>query len=103
MRRNEVINYPVQGAAFHCLLWCFIRLSKEIKKRGWKTRLIGQIHDSMVLDVYPPERERICKLIKRITTVELAKEWTWINVPLSVTIEIGDVDGDWTTLKEIEN
>lgn len=100
MRKNEIINYPVQGAAFHCLLWCFIRLDKTMREKGFKSRLIGQIHDAMVIDVDPSELTKVSKLVKRITTVELAKNWKWINVPLSVEADLGDVDGSWATLKE---
>lgn len=99
MRKNEVINYPVQGAAFHCLLWCFIQLDKIMREKGWNSRLIGQIHDAMVIDVDPDELAKVSKMVKRITTVELVKNWTWINVPLSVEADLGDVNGSWATLK----
>jgi DNA polymerase I-like protein with 3'-5' exonuclease and polymerase domains len=100
MRRNEVINYPVQGAAFHCLLWCFIRLDAVIREKGWGSKLIGQIHDALVIDVVPDELQKISKMIKRITTVELAQHWRWINVPLSVEADLGTVNGSWATLEE---
>ena len=99
MRKNEVINYPVQGAAFHCLLWCFIQLDKIMREKGWNSRLIGQIHDAMVIDVDPAELIKVSKLVRRITTVELAQNWKWINVPLSVEADLGTVDGSWATLK----
>jgi len=56
--KNKVINYAVQGAAFHCLLWSLIRLQKELKKRGMKALIVGQIHDSMIADVPENERDR---------------------------------------------
>lgn len=99
MRKNEIINYPVQGAAFHCLLWCFIRLDKVIREKGWNSRLIGQIHDAMIIDVDPTELPKISKMIRRITMQDLAQNWKWINVPLSVEADLGDVDGSWATLK----
>lgn len=99
MRRNEVINYPVQSAAFHCLLWCFIELDKRLTEGGYRTRLIGQIHDAVVLDVHPEELNKVSKLVKRITTKELAKAWKWINVPLSVEADLGPVDGSWASLE----
>ena len=102
MRKNEVINYPVQGAAFHCLLWCFIQLDKFFAEKGWKTRLVGQIHDEITLDVAPDELLKVCKIVKRVTTVDLPKAFKWINVPLEVSADLGDVDGSWATLKEFK-
>ena len=46
--RNDVINYPIQGSAFHCLLWSLIRLQKELRRRKMESRIVGQIHDSIV-------------------------------------------------------
>ena len=95
MTKNHVTNYPIQGAAFHCLLWSFIQLDKVLYSGGWKSRLIGQIHDSLILDVYPPELEKLMKIIQRITTVDLRKHWDWINVPLIIDAEICGIDKSW--------
>lgn len=38
MGKNDCINYPVQGAAFHCLLWGFIQLDRYFSEKGFKTR-----------------------------------------------------------------
>jgi len=102
MGRNDCINYPVQGAAFHCLLWSFIRLDTILDRFNYKTRLIGQIHDEIVFDVYPPELEKILILAKEITCKELPRTWKWINVPLSVDAEVCDVDASWADKKKIE-
>jgi len=100
MRKNQVVNYPVQGSAFHCLLWSLIRVHKILKKRNYQTRIIGQIHDSIVLDVYPPELEAVSKLVKKTTTKALQQEWDWIILPLKVDAELGRVDGSWASLEK---
>lgn len=95
MGKNDAINYPVQGAAFHCLLWSFIQLDALMLKEKWDTRLIGQIHDSILFDVHPDELDHVLETAKRITEVELAKEWDWINVPLQIDAELCKVDESW--------
>jgi DNA polymerase I-like protein with 3'-5' exonuclease and polymerase domains len=100
MRKNQVVNYPVQGSAFHCLLWSLIRVHKILKKRNYQTRIIGQIHDSIVLDVHPPELEAVSKLVKKTTTKALQQEWDWITLPLKVDAELGRVDGSWASLEK---
>ena len=97
MGKNDAINYPVQGAAFHCLLWSFIQIDKIMQEQNWDTRLIGQIHDSIVLDASPDELEHVIKTVREITCVELPKAWTWINVPLDVDVDIYPVDNSWAT------
>ncbi len=95
MTQNEVSNNPVQGAAFHCLLWAFIEVDQIMQKEQWDTRLIGQIHDAIVLDVNPAELNHVAKVIRRVTCVDLPKAWPWITVPLDVEMDICPVDGSW--------
>jgi len=101
MTKNDAINYPVQGAAFHCLLWAFIQLNKFLTTYKWKSRVIGQIHDAIVLDVDPKELNSVIGHIKKITTEDLPKAWDWINVPLDVDFEVCPVDGSWAEKKEL--
>jgi DNA polymerase I len=102
MGKNDAINYPVQGAAFHCLLWTFIQLDKHIMEHNLKSRLIGQIHDAFVLDVYPPELEMLSLIIRRITCKDLPEAWKWINVPLDVDADLAGVDESWADVKPFE-
>ena len=93
MDRNDVINYPIQGSAFHCLLWSFIELARliyEVQKLD--TRLIGQIHDSILFDVHPDELDFVLEMAKRVTCEDLLKAWDWIIVPLSVEMELCEED-----------
>ena len=102
MERNSVINYPVQGSAFHCLLWSFIELDRIMRHEQWNTKLVGQIHDSILLDVYPPELDHVLKVIKRVTCHDLILNWPWIIVPLEIEAELSDVDLSWYHKKEIK-
>lgn len=101
MSRNDAINYPIQGSAFHCLLWSFIQLDRALNA-NWESRIIGQIHDAIVLDVFPPELPALIQKIRQITTVDLPEAWKWINVPLDVEFEVCGVDEPWAMKKEIK-
>lgn len=102
MGKNDAINYPVQGAAFHCLLWSFIQLDKLMIEERWKTRLVGQIHDSILFDVKPKELPHILESAKKVTEENLPKAWDWINVPLLIDAELCEVDQSWYYKKEID-
>lgn len=95
MSKNDTINYPVQGAAFHCLLWCFIQVDKISREEHWNTRLIGQIHDSMLFDVDPNELTHVYKTVKDVASKRLPEEWKWIIVPMDVDAEIAQVNKSW--------
>lgn len=99
MGKNDVINYPVQGAAFHCLLWTFINLTNAMEQSGMKSRLVGQIHDAIVLDVHPDELIDVFNLAQEIGVKRLTENYKWINVPLEIEAELCPVDGSWADKK----
>jgi len=102
MGKNDAINYPVQGSAFHCLLWTLTKLDEYIIKEGLTTRIIGQIHDSIVLDIYPPERTEIVNKVKEIVGVLLPRAWDWIVVPLDIEFEMAGVDESMAQMEEVK-
>jgi DNA polymerase I-like protein with 3'-5' exonuclease and polymerase domains len=102
MRKNEALNFPVQGPAFHCLLWSFIQVNKLIRKEKLNSRVIGQIHDSMVIDLDPAEEEYLLPKIQHIMCVEIKKHFKWIIVPLKIEAEISKIDGNWAEMEEVK-
>jgi DNA polymerase-1 len=101
MDRKQVCNYPGQGTAFHCLLWSFIQLDARMRKEKWDTRLVNQIHDSVILDVHPDEREHIIDTAQEITTVRLAEHFPWILTPMVVDMALAPINAPWSEKKEI--
>ena len=89
------MNAPIQGAAFHCLLWSFIQVDRIQREENWDSRLFAQIHDEMLADTHPDELEHVARTIHRVTTVDLPNEWKWIIVPLEVEADLCPVDGSW--------
>jgi len=102
MDRKQCVNYPIQGSAFHCLLWSLIRIQKLFHRYNMRSLIVGQIHDSMLMDVLNRERKDVLEIIKHVTTVDLAKHWKWICVPMRVEVEASPLGGSWFEKKEIE-
>lgn len=96
MRKNECINTPIQGAAFHCLLWTFIEIDRIAREENWDSRPVGQIHDAIVLDVAPTELDYVFETVRRVACEDIRKAWPWIIVPLDVEADICPVDGPWS-------
>lgn len=98
--RNEVINAPVQGSSFHCLLWTLIQLQREIESRGMKTLITGQVHDSIICEVYPGELPALFDLVKSIVFDALPQHWPWLIVPMEMEAEGSDIN--WYEKQELE-
>jgi hypothetical protein len=102
MGKNECTNYQSQGTAFHILLWTLLNVQKEIKRKALKSKMMGQIHDSMVIDAVPNEVHKLIKLINHYGTVMTRKTFKWISVPLKIDHELTEVDCSWYTKKEVK-
>lgn len=95
MKKNEALNGPIQGPAFHWLLWSLTEVHKFIKENNYKSKIVGQIHDSMIFDMVPEERDIILKEALHIMTEKIKEHWPWIIVPLEADIECTPIDSSW--------
>uniref|UniRef100_A0A6M3M0I4 Putative DNA polymerase n=1 Tax=viral metagenome TaxID=1070528 RepID=A0A6M3M0I4_9ZZZZ len=95
LSKNQIINSPIQGAAFHCLLWSLIQVNELRKKENWKSRLVGQIHDSMIFDLWPEEQDHVIKSVRRIMCEDIREAHPEIIVPLEVEFDVTTVNGSW--------
>jgi len=100
MTQKQVNNYPIQGSAFHCLLWTLIELDRWMRDQKLESRIIGEIHDAIILDVCPDEERILDESVWRIGTEEIREHWDWIIVPLAIEKQRSDVDGSWGEMKE---
>ena len=88
--RNKAINYPIQGSSFHCLLWALIQINDWLQKNRMKSMIIGQIHDSIILDIHKDEHEEVLGKCHEVMMHDIRKAWPWIIVPLDVEVSASD-------------
>lgn len=100
--RNHVNNNPIQGSSFHCLLWCIIRMQKWLRRHKMRSKLVLQVHDSMGLSVHKDEKDDVLAKAKQIMTVDLAKSWKWLQVPMEIEAEVAPLGGSWNDKQEVE-
>ena len=79
------VNAPIHGRAADIIKIAMIGIHNKLDKEGYKTKMLLQVHDELVFDVFKPELETIKKLIK----LEMENAYELI-VPLKVGIDIGD-------------
>ena len=65
-----------------------------------KTKIVGQIHDSLLADVPEDELDDWLALAKEVMTEEIRREWRWIIVPLTIEAEVGR--RSWHDKKPVE-
>ncbi len=82
---RNAVNAPIQGSAADIIKIAMINIHRKLKEGNYKTKMLLQVHDELVFDVFKTELEDIKKLIK--TEMENAYK---LNVPLDVDLGLGD-------------
>ncbi len=82
---RNAINAPIQGSAADIIKLAMIKIDKELTQQQLKSKMLLQVHDELIFDLYKPETETVTKLVKN--SMENAIKF---NVPLSVEIGIAD-------------
>lgn len=100
--RNEIINTNIQGSAFQCLLWSGIQVNNYIKENGCDSRVIGQIHDSLITAIVPDELTEITRVIKYTMETKLRETFPWIIVPMIAEFEVSPPGGSWVDLQAMD-
>ncbi len=81
---RNAINSPIQGSAADIIKIAMINIHSKLQK-DYKTKMILQVHDELIFDVYQPELEDVKILI--INEMENAAK---LRVPLTVDSGIGN-------------
>nr|WP_160666035.1 DNA polymerase I [Pseudarthrobacter sp. ATCC 49987] len=78
------LNSPIQGSAADIIKRAMLGVSGALAEQGLKSRMLLQVHDELVLEVAPGEREAVEKLV-----TEQMGSAASLTVPLDVQIGIG--------------
>lgn len=96
---TQVTNAPIQGSAFHVLLWSIQRIYPEVKANFDRSHIIGQIHDAMVGDIHPGDENAIEQIVKYYGIEKVREHWDWLILPFKLEKESTEVDGSWNTME----
>lgn len=82
---RNAINAPIQGSAADIIKIAMINISKKLEASSFKSKMLLQVHDELVFDVFKPELESIKTLVK--TEMENAYK---LPIPLVVDLGVGN-------------
>jgi DNA polymerase-1 len=81
---RNAVNAPVQGSAADVIKIAMINIQKKIIKNELKSKMLLQVHDELVFDVFKPELNKFMELVK----FEMENAFK-IKVPLTVDSNYG--------------
>ncbi len=84
MAERMALNAPIQGSAADIVKSAMLKVDKVLKANNLKSRILLQVHDELVIEVWPGELARVKTLVK--TEMGNAAD---LLVPLDVSIGVG--------------
>lgn len=79
------MNTPIQGSAADIIKMAMVKVFNVLKERDLKSKIILQVHDELILNVYKDELEEIKSVVKDSMENVLP-----LSVPLEVDINEGE-------------
>ncbi|OLR94756.1 DNA polymerase I [Actinokineospora bangkokensis] len=84
MAERMALNAPIQGSAADIIKVAMLNVQRELKKQRLNTKVLLQVHDELVLDVAPGERDQAEHLVRE----QMAGAFK-LHVPLDVSVGFG--------------
>jgi DNA polymerase-1 len=81
---RNAINAPIQGSAADMIKIAMTNIHRELDFRKMKTRMLLQVHDVLVFDLYAPEEKEVLPMIE-----EKMKTAIPLDVPIEVEMGMG--------------
>jgi DNA polymerase-1 len=81
------INMPIQGTAADIIKIAMINLSRHFRERGYRSKMILQVHDELLFECPREEVEIIAPEVKRLMEYAMP-----LQVPVVVDLKVG---ADW--------
>ncbi len=82
---RNAINAPIQGSAADIIKMAMISIHEQFERRKLKSKMILQVHDELVFDVFKPELQVVRELV-----VEAMQSVVSLSVPLIVDSGTGN-------------
>lgn len=78
------MNTPIQGTAADIMKLAMINIYRELNKKNLKSKIILQVHDELLIEVIPEEKEEVKQILKQEMENVIK-----LKVPLKIDIEEG--------------
>lgn len=83
---RNAVNMPIQGTSADMIKLAMVRIHRCLKNQNLRTRMILQVHDELVFDLYRPEEALVREIVER----EMKQALPLPGIDIEVGIDVGD-------------
>jgi DNA polymerase-1 len=80
---RNAINMPIQGSSADLIKIAMVQIAKIAREENWRTKMLLQVHDELVFDLYLPEKARVLEV------VEDRMKHALPDLPVPIEVETG--------------
>ena len=84
MAERMALNAPIQGSAADVIKMAMLHIDTALRSAGMRSRMLLQVHDELVFEVAPGEREAVEALVRE----QMGGAYPF-DVPLEVSVGLG--------------
>lgn len=83
---RNAVNMPIQGTSADMIKLAMVNIHRSLTQQHLRTRMILQVHDELVFDLYRPEEA----LVRQIVAREMKQALPLPGIDIEVGIDVGD-------------
>ncbi len=83
---RNAVNMPIQGTSADMIKLAMVRIHKALREQNLRTRMILQVHDELVFDLYRPEEAQVRELVVR----EMKQALPLPGLDIEVGVDVGE-------------
>ncbi len=80
---RNAVNMPIQGSSADLIKIAMVQIAKIAREQNWRTKLLLQVHDELVFDLYLPEKDRV------LAVVHDRMQHALPDLPVPIVVETG--------------
>lgn len=81
---RNAVNMPIQGTSADMIKIAMINIYKRLEQEGLQSKMILQVHDELLFDVYKPELDQVREIVENEMRNALP-----LKIPIDVSLEVG--------------
>jgi len=82
---RNAINMPIQGSSADLIKIAMVHIARIAREENWKSKLLLQVHDELVFDLYLPEKARVVEVVQE----RMKNAMPELRVPIVVDTGLG--------------
>ena len=83
---RNAVNMPIQGTSADMIKLAMVRIHRALREQNLRTRMILQVHDELVFDLYRPEEAQVRELVVR----EMKQALPLPGLDIEVGVDVGE-------------